>query len=193
MKISTIGLTAATVALLGVLAAPAVHAAEVKGEAKDTQTQVNIIDSPDPAILKLTHVPEQYKFETKLQSTGEYSLNGGVVSKDVNMTVFNDKSTQDWSLKASVDDTVLTTKDGRKSEVTGFKINGQSLMGADANQNVYQAAKVKTIDNNTGNISKKVTNEGLSISFNNAAKNLKAGDVLTGKVHYQLYDTPDIK
>ncbi|MFG5501915.1 hypothetical protein ACFJYO_16115, partial [Enterococcus faecalis] len=78
MKLSTIGLTTAAVALLGVLAAPAAHAAEVPGEAKDTQTQVKIIDSPDPdpAVLKLMHVPEQYNFETKLQASGEYSLNG---------------------------------------------------------------------------------------------------------------------
>lgn len=83
MKLSTIGLTTAAVALLGVLAAPAAHAAEVPGEAKDTQTQVKIIDSPDPdpAVLKLMHVPEQYNFETKLQASGEYSLNGGVVEK----------------------------------------------------------------------------------------------------------------
>ncbi|HHD1563971.1 hypothetical protein [Enterococcus faecalis] len=40
MKLATLGLATASVALLGVLAAPAVHAAEVLGEAKDTQTDV---------------------------------------------------------------------------------------------------------------------------------------------------------
>lgn len=195
MKLSTIGLITVAVALLGVLAAPAVHAAEVPGEAKDTQTQVKIIDSPDPdpAVLKLMHVPEQYKFETKLQASGAYSLNGGVVEKDANITVFNDKSTQDWSVKATIEDTTLSTESGKTATVTNFKINGQDLMGENANQIVHKSEATKTIDNNTGNLSKEVTNDGLSVSFNNEKGDLKAGDTLTGKVHYQLFNTPDAK
>lgn len=195
MKLSTIGLTTAAVALLGVLAAPVVHAAEVPGEAKDTQTQVKIIDSPDPdsAVLKLMHVPEQYKFETKLQASGAYSLNGSVVEKDANITVFNDKSTQDWSVKATIEDTTLSTESGKTATVTNFKINGQDLMGENANQIVHKSEVTKTIDNNTGNLSKEVTNDGLSVSFNNEKGDLKAGDTLTGKVHYQLFNTPDAK
>ncbi|EGO2842895.1 hypothetical protein IBQ15_002651 [Enterococcus faecalis] len=195
MKLSTIGLTTAAVALLGVLAAPVVHAAEAPGEAKDTQTQVKIIDSPDPdpAVLKLMHVPEQYKFETKLQASGEYSLNGGVVETDANIRVFNDKSTQDWSVKATIEDTTLSTESGKTATVTNFKINGQDLMGENANQIVHKSEATKTIDNNTGNLSKEVTNDGLSVSFNNEKGDLKAGDTLTGKVHYQLFNTPDAK
>lgn len=195
MKLSTIGLTTAAVALLGVLAAPAVHAAEVPGEAKDTQTQVKIIDSPDPdpAVLKLMHVPEQYKFETKLQNSGAYILDGGVVEKDANITVFNDKSTQDWSVKATIEDTTLSTESGKTATVTNFKINGQDLMGENANQIVHKSEATKTIDNNTGNLSKEVTKDGLSVSFNNEKGDLKAGDTLTGKVHYQLFNTPDAK
>ena len=195
MKLSTISLTTAAVALLGVLAAPAAHAAEVPGEAKDTQTQVKIIDSPDPdpAVLKLMHVPEQYNFETKLQASGEYSLNGGIVEKDANITVFNDKSTQDWSVKATIEDTTLSTESGKTATVTNFKINGQDLMGENANQIVHKSEATKTIDNNTGNLSKEVTNDGLSVSFNNEKGDLKAGDTLTGKVHYQLFNTPDAK
>lgn len=193
MKILTIGLTTAAVALFGVLAAPSVHADAVKDQAKDTQTQVEIIDSPDsdPANLTLIHVPEKYKFETKLQASGEYILKGGVVEKDI--TVFNDKSTQDWSVKASIEESTLSTESGKTATVTNFKINGQDLMGEKANQIVHRSEGTKTIDNNTGNLSKEVTNGGLSVSFTKEKGDLKAGDTLTGKVHYQLFNTPDAK
>lgn len=193
MKILTIGLTTATVGILALASAPVVHAAEVPGEAKDTQTQVHIIDSPapDPAILKLVHVPEQYNFETQLQATGEYTLLGGVVEKDSKITVFNNKSTQDWSVKASINNTTLRTESGKTATVTNFKINGQDLMGENANQIVSKSAIIKTVDNNTGYLSKEVTNNGLSVSFNNEKGDLKVGDTLTGQVHYQLFDTPD--
>lgn len=195
MKLSTLGLSIASMVLLGVLEVPVAHAAEVPGESKDTQIQVKIIDSPDPdsAVLKLIHVPEQYQFETKLQSNGEYSLKGGVVKEDNKITVFNDKSTQDWSVKASIDDTKLSTKSGKTATVTGFKINGQDLMGENANQIVHKSEATKTIDNNTGNLSKEVTNDGLSVTFNNEKHDLKSGDTLTGKVNYQLFNTPDAK
>lgn len=194
MKILTIGLTTAAVALFGVLAAPSVHAGVVKDQAKDTQTQVKIIDSPDSAVANLTfiHVPENYKFETKLQANGQYTLTGGVVEKDANITVFNDKSTQDWSVKASIEGT-LSTESGKTATVTTFKINRQDLMGENANQIVHKSEGAKTSDNNTGNLSKEVTNEGLSVSFTKEKGDLKAGDILTGKVHYQLFNTPDAK
>ncbi|HFX3748009.1 TPA: hypothetical protein ACIECA_002730 [Enterococcus faecium] len=195
MKISTIGLTTAAVALFCVLAAPSVHADAVKDQAKDTPTQVTIIDSPhsDVANLELIHVPEKYKFDTKLQASGAYSLNGGVVETDANITVFNDKSTQDWSVKASIEENTLSTEFGKKATVTNFKINGQDLMGEHANQIVHKSEGTKNIDNNTGNLSKEVTNEGLSVSFTKEKGDLKAGDILTGKVHYQLFNTPDAK
>ncbi|MBZ1509562.1 hypothetical protein [Leuconostoc mesenteroides] len=195
MKISTIGLTTAAVALFCVLAAPSVHADAVKDQAKDTPTQVTIIDSPhsDVAKLELIHVPEKYKFDTKLQANGAYSLNVGVVETDANITVFNDKSTQDWSVKASIEEKTLSTESGKKATVTNFKINGQDLMGEHANQIVHKSEGTKNIDNNTGNLSKEVTNEGLSVSFTKEKGDLKAGDILTGKVHYQLFNTPDAK
>lgn len=195
MKILTIGLTTAAVALFGVLAAPSVHADAVKDPAKDdTQTEVKIIDSPDsdPANLTLIHVPENYKFETKLQANGPYTLTGGVVEKDANITVFNDKSTQDWSVKASIEGT-LSTESGKTATVTTFKINEQDLMGESANQIVHKSEGNKTNDNNTGNLSKEVKNGGLSVSFTNEKGDLKAGDILKGKVHYQLSNTPDAK
>lgn len=195
MKILTIGLTTAAVALFGVLAAPSVHADAVKDQAKDTQTQVRIIDSPDSDVANLTliHVPEKYNFETKLQASGKYILKGGVVEKDANITVFNDKSTQDWLVKASIEESTLSTESGKTATVTNFKINGQDLMGENANQIVHKSEGTKTIDNNTGNLSKEVTNEGLSVSFTKEKGDLKAGDTLTGKVHYQLFNTPDAK
>lgn len=194
MKISTIGLTTAAVALFGVLAAPSVHAEDVKDQAKDTTTQVTIIDSPDAANLQLRHVPEQYNFETKLQANGLYTLTGGVVEKDANITVFNDKSTQDWSVKASIENLTLSTESGKTAAVTNFKINGQDLMGEHANQIVHKSEGTKNSDNNTGNLSKEVKNDGLdglSVSFTNGNGDLKAGDILTGKVHYQLFNTPN--
>lgn len=195
MKILTIGLTTAAVALFGVLAAPSVHADAVKDQAKDTQTQVKIIDSPDSDVANLTliHVPENYEFKTKLQASGEYILKGVVVEKDANITVFNDKSTQDWSVKASIEESTLSTKSGKTATVKNFKINGQDLMGENANQIVHKSEGAKTSDNNTGNLSKEVTNEGLSVSFTKEKGDLKAGDILTGKVHYQLFNTPDAK
>ena len=195
MKISTIGLTTAAVALFCVLAAPSVHADAVKDQAKDTQTQVEIIDSPDldVANLELIHVPKLYKFKTKLQANGAYSLDVGVVEKDANITVFNDKSSQAWSVKASIEKNTLSTKSGKNATVTHFKINGQDLMGEDANQIVDKSEGNKTIDNNTGNLSKEVTNEGLSVVFTNEKGDLKAGDTLTGKVLYQLFNIPVAK
>lgn len=199
MKISTIGLTTAAVALFGVLAAPSVHAADVKDQVTGTQTQVTIIDSPDSDVANLTliHVPAQYKFETKLQYNGAYILKGGVVendandANDANITVFNDKSKQDWSVKASIEESTLSTESGKTATVKNFKINGQDLMGENAKQIVYKSEGNKGIDNNTGNLSKPVTNEGLSVSFTNEKGDLKADDILTGKVHYQLFNTPD--
>lgn len=195
MKILTIGLTTAAVALFGVLAAPSVHADAVKDLAKDTQTEVKIIDSPDSAVANLTliHVPEKYMFETKLQANGLYTLTGGVVEKDANITVFNDKSTQDWSVKASIEDTLstLSTGSAKTATVTDFKINEQDLMGQKANQIVHKSEG--TNDKNTGNLSKEVTKGGLRVSFINGKGDLKAGDILTGKVHYQLFNTPDAK
>lgn len=196
MKISTIGLTTAAVALFCVLAAPSVHADAVQDQAKDTQTQVTIIDSPpqDVANLKLIHVPEQYNFKIKLQDNGAYSLDGDVYEKDANITVFNDKSTQNWSVKAFIEEyTLSSTESGKTATVTNFKINHQDLMGEHANQIVHKSEENKTNDNNTGNLSKKVTKEGLSVSFTKGKGDLKAGDILTGKVHYQLFNTPDAK
>lgn len=195
MKISTIGLTTAAVALFGVLAAPSVHADAVKDQAKDTQTQVKIIDSPDSDVanLELIRVPEQYNFETKLKAGGEYSLTGKEVEGDPNITVFNDKSTQDWSVKAFIENNTLSTESGKTATVTNFKINEKDLMGENANQIVHKSEGTKTIDKNTGNLSKEVTNGGLSVSFTNGKGDLKAGDTLKGKVHYQLFNTPDAK
>lgn len=198
MKISTIGLTTAAVALFGVLAAPSVHADAVNtDQAQETHTQVKIINSPDSDVanLKLIHVPENYNFETKLQANGKYTLTGGVVEKDANITVFNDKSTQNWSVKASIEDTLstLSTGSAKTATVTDFQINGQDLMGENANQIVHKSEEAKTVDNNTGNLSKEVTNQGLSVSFTNEKGDLKAGDTLTGTVHYQLFNTPDAK
>lgn len=191
MKILTIGLTTAAVALFGVLAAPSVHADAVKDQAKDTQTEVKIIDSPNSEVANLTliYVPEKYEFKTKLQASGEYTLEG-VVVKDANITVFNDKSTQDWSVKASIEERKLSTVTGKTATVTNFEINGQDLMGENANQIVHKSEGTKSNDNNTGNLSKGV-NEGLSVSFIKEKEDLKAGDILTGKVHYQLFNTPD--
>lgn len=195
MNISQLGITAAALGLLVTTAAPMVNADQVPGESQDTKTQVSIIDTPapDPANLKLIHVPDQYNFETKLQASGQYSLDGGVIEKDGNITVFNDKSIQDWSVKASIDDTKLVTDSGKIATVTNFKINGQDLMGQNANQVVYQSETNKTIENNTGNMSKEVKKEGLSISLNNEKHDLKSGDVLKGKVNYQLFNTPSAK
>ena len=195
MKISTIGLTTAAVALFGVLASPSVHADDVNDQAKETETQVKIINSPDSDVanLILIHVPEKYQFKTKLQANGAYILEGGVVETDANITVFNDKSTQHWLVKASIEKNTLSTTSEKTATVTNFKINGQDLMGENANQIVHKSEGTKTSDNNTGNLSKEVTNGGLSVSFTNKKGDLKAGDTLTGKVHYQLFNTPDAK
>lgn len=196
MKLTTLGMTTATLSLLGTLSIGAVaHAQEISNEAKDTNTQIKLIDSPDPdpSVLKLMHVPEQYNFETKLNADGAYVINGGSISDDKTLIVFNDKSTQDWSVKASIADTELATASGKTATVTAFKINGQDLMGENANQIIFKSEENKTSDNNTGTLSKVVTGDDLSVEFSNANRDLKAGDILTGKVHYQLFNTPDAK
>lgn len=193
MKLSTIGLSTATAALLGVLAvAPAAHATEIKDQAKDTNTQVTIVDDPNPGpgSLLLTHVPDKYEFNTKL-SDKEYSINGSLNKENDKITIFNTSSKQEWSVKADVVDKTLTTSDNKTATVTGFKINGQDLMGEKANKIVHKSAEKPDEKNNTGHISKEVTKDGLSISFSDKDNALKAGDVLTGKVHYQLFNTPN--
>lgn len=192
MKFTSLSITSLVVSLTVAGMCSVAHAAEVKDEEKDSQTQVSIVDSPDSdkAVLKLIAVPDQYKFETKSNSNGSYQIQGGTVSSNKNITVFNDKLKQTWSVKASVEDTILKTASNKKATVTGFKINGQELMGEKATQIVHKSAEKPTLDNNTGYISKEVTNDGLSITFNNEKNDLKAGDVLNGTIHYQLYDTP---
>ncbi|MGM9904553.1 hypothetical protein A5844_000918 [Enterococcus sp. 10A9_DIV0425] len=182
MAVSVVGTS-----LIGVAA----NAATVPNEEKDSNTEVSFTDSTDPdAVLKLIHVPDVYKFETKLDASGTYSITGGIVENDRNITVFNDKSTQEWSVKASiVNDQLLGNS--KAATVTAFQIDGVDLMGASATGIVHRSNVAPDVINNTGQISKPVSDAGLQIEFNNANMDLKAGDVLTGTVHYQLFNTPD--
>ena len=182
MAVSVVGTS-----LIGVAA----NAATVPNEEKDSNTEVSFTDSTDPdAVLKLIHVPDVYKFETKLDTSGTYSITGGIVENDRNITVFNDKSTQEWSVKASiVNDQLLGNS--KAATVTAFQIDGVDLMGASATGIVHRSNVAPDVINNTGQISKPVSDAGLQIEFNNANMDLKAGDVLTGTVHYQLFNTPD--
>lgn len=182
MAVSVVGTS-----LIGVAA----NAANVPNEEKDSNTEVSFTDSTDPdAVLKLIHVPDVYKFETKLDASGTYSITGGIVENDRNITVFNDKSTQEWSVKASiVNDQLLGNS--KAATVTAFQIDGVDLMGASATGIVHRSNVAPDVINNTGQISKPVSDAGLQIEFNNANMDLKAGDVLTGTVHYQLFNTPD--
>lgn len=194
MSTIVLGFMGATVGMTSV------HGAEVIADGqqrKSTTTTVEIKDdkdTPDPLNptdpnqkhLTLESVPSEYKFTSKLTHK-TYSIEDHAVSGK-SIDVFNDRSDRDWSVKASIPTNQLTIGD-KQFPVTSFKINDTEIV---AQGETGIVSKVGTKDaTNTGLIKKAV--EKLAISFTDNDLQLKAGDTLSGKIEYKLYNTPDAK
>lgn len=192
MSTIVLGFMSATVGMTSV------HGAEVIADGqqrKSTTTTVEIKDdkdTPDPLNptdpnqkhLTLESVPSEYKFTSKLTHK-TYSIEDNAVSGK-SIDVFNDRSDRDWSVKASIPTNHLTVGD-KQFPVTSFKINDTEIV---AQGETGVVSKVGTKDEtNTGLIKKAV--EKLAISFTDNDLQLKAGDTLSGKIEYKLYNTPD--
>lgn len=173
-------------------------AAVVEGQSSNTPATVTLKDNtdvtdpldpedPNQKHLLLTAVPSAYSYESELKTNGSYSISGSVTGENKNISVFNDRSSRNWSVKATVDNEELTLG-SEKFTVSNFTINDTALVGTGINGIV-----AKNVDNsetnNTGTINTEVTKT--SIEFSDPNSLLKAGDTLAGTVSYQLYNTAD--
>lgn len=138
----------------------------------------NPID-PEQSHLTLEHVPTNYNF-TSVVSNRSYSITSGAIEEGT-IEVFNDRSSRDWVVKASVEEDKLIMGDSEFA-VTNFKINGVEL--ATGSQTVI-AQNPSNTEENTGLISTDVNS--VAIDFDDLENTLKAGDVLEGTINYQLY------
>lgn len=196
--VNYLGLGLLSVGVLVGLSGQVVSAAEVVGQTQETPIGVTIkdgVDTTDPLdptdpnqkMLNLTKVPTQYNFETTVKNT-DYTIDGTV--KDGSIVVFNDRSSREWSVKATVKNDELTVSDKTVS-VTSFKINKEELVGSGAKGIVAKAADDKTVENNTGAITTDVSE--VAIGFSDTANVVKVGSTLAGTISYQLYNTADAK
>lgn len=151
---------------------------DIDGEGEDKDP----LDPKDPETnknhLNLVHVPESFNFESVLKNA-EYSLTDKTVNDTIK--VFNNRSTREWSVKASVVGNKIQRDEDTTFDVTDFEINGVSIISGGI------VAKNKTPEENTGTLKTDV-NEA-KITFKDTEGKLKAGDKLTGTIAYQLYNT----
>lgn len=166
----------------------------VSGQSNSTGTFVDIVDDtsdPDPLDptdptqkhLTLEHVPTKYNF-TSVVSNKQYSISSGTIEEGT-IDVFNDRSSRNWAVKASVEGDKLT-KENDSYTVTEFEINDISL--ATGVETTVASNPDNTTDNNTGLIKKAVNN--VAIKFEDTDNKLKAGDTLSGAINYKLYLVP---
>ncbi|MGM0218941.1 hypothetical protein [Enterococcus sp. AZ126] len=194
--VQLLGIAALTTIVFGGIAATSASAETVVGQTKETPATVTIQDSddteetdpldptdPDQKLLTLEAVPAAYNFETVVQNKA-YAVNGTLT--DQNVSVFNDRSTRKWSVKATVKDNHIV-RGTDTFAVTDFKVNNAVLVGTGATGIVAKSNATPTAANNTGQIDTPVTTT--SIGFTDQNNVLKAGDVLTGTISYQLYNT----
>lgn len=177
----------------------------VNGQTGETPTTVTVKDAsdvngkdpldpedPNQTHLTLESVPAKYAFETAV-SNKKYELNASLT--DNNIVVFNDRSTRNWSVKASLAGNVIKRGEADSFEVTSFKVNDTEIAETAANGIVAKATitgdSTKDTQGNTGNISKPVTS--VNIDFNDQTNTIKAGDTLSGTVTYQLYATMNVE
>lgn len=191
-----LGTTFASLILFAAGATPILAADQlVVNGTNQTPTTVQIVDDvsdPDPldpsdptqAHLTLEHVPGAYDFSSTLDRNG-YKLNAAVNDK---IQVFNDRSTRQWSVKASVLNDQLM-RGGDKFNVDQFSINNIAL--ATGTDTVVAKSVDQTVANNTGLLTTPVT--GVKIDFKDPQMQLKAGDKLTGAIKYQLYAVADVE
>lgn len=189
-----LGVAAISTLIAGGMATTTASAEEVVGQTKETPTTITIqddTDEKDPLIptdpeqthLTLVTVPSAYNFETKIQNKN-YTINGTL--KDQNISVLNDRSKREWSVKAAVKENQL--KRGSDTfAVTDFTLNDVKLVGTGEPGIVARSKKNPTGENNTGSIVTAM--EKASIGFADQKGLLKAKDNLTGTISYQLYNT----
>ncbi|WEV60627.1 WxL domain-containing protein [Streptococcaceae bacterium ESL0729] len=207
----------------------------VTGQTNNSQFNITILDddtvhpNPDPinppvptdptspvapgqTSLTLEHVPTKYEFSQKV-SNGTYSIASGTIGSGTPgdgtdaITVFNDRGSRVWNVKAEVRGQALTlgavnpgtpgTPDA-DLPVTQFNIttngangNGTATNVATTGYNgvVAKSAASPSSANNTGTISTQVT--AVSINFTDSKNQLKAGDQVNGTIDYQLYMVTD--
>ncbi|WEV44908.1 hypothetical protein OZX60_05575 [Streptococcaceae bacterium ESL0687] len=146
--------------------------------------------TPDPGQehLLLQHVPEAYNFSTQIKNK-KYILTTGKVEKP-SIEVFNDRSTRNWRVKASLGKDVLERTVENGGEAT-FPIDSFSITTGTHAVDFGTGKEATVFENltndlsNTGTVSTDVKNIG--ISFNDSDNKLKAGQLITGTISYQLY------
>lgn len=198
-NIKLFGVVLFSTTVLGILTSGVLaSAAEVSGQTGETPATVIIKDStddPDPldpsdlaqTHLLLTAVPSSYNYESELKNNGTYSIKGTVTGDNQSISVFNDRSSREWSVKATVQNNHLTM--GTSTfDVSNLTINSTELVGTGVDGIVAKNSDTTTA-NNTGTINTPVTTT--SIDFSDPGSVLKAGDTLSGIVNYQLYNTSD--
>lgn len=191
------GVTLISTTVLGIIASgTSAFAAEVAGQTGETPATVIIkdnTDDPDPldptdpgqTHLLLTAVPSSYNYESALQANGMYTIEGTVTGDNHDISVFNDRSSREWSVKATVQNNQLTMG-SNTFDVSNLTVNSTKLVGTGVDGIVAKNIDT-TVTNNTGTINTPVTTT--SIDFSDPNNVLKAGDTLTGTVDYQLYNT----
>ena len=154
-------------------------------DVKDSDETVDPLDPTDPTQqrLLLKKVPENYNFETTLKNE-DYTIEATL--EDEKVTVFNDRSVRDWSVKASVTDNQISSGN-TIFDVSSFKVNNVELVGTGATGVVAKSAEDKTVTNNTGTLSTAI--ESVNIEFSDAEGTLKVGSQLSLTISYSLYNT----
>lgn len=198
-KLMSLGIIGGVV--VSAVALPA-NASEVTNSlGTQTETNITIVDNvdpenpdvdplvptdPDQTNLLLKSVPSSYNFETSLEGSTNYQLTSDLAD---NISVFNDRSTREWSVKAEVENGNITrTRDNKTFGVTSFAINEDLVLGTGATGIVAKSANLGT-PSNTGVIVTPVTE--VSITFTDTDNALQAEDELTGNINYTLYNTID--
>lgn len=141
-------------------------------------------DDPNQNELVLRHVPNEFRFQTKL-SIQNYQVEAKLTNE--NVSVYNDRKDRDWSLKAVLDQNKLIGENQSVFNVQQFKINEINLIGTGFSGIISKAPDIKTLQNNVGNLTKEINN--ISISFSDDKLNLKANESLQGQIIFQLYNT----
>lgn len=145
------------------------------------------VSSSNQTDLVLTSVPSLFLFQTNVgNNTAEQKYDTGTFIK-----VYNNRLDRSWNVRAQVIENSLTTEKGTKLPVTSFKINNAELVGTGSNGVIARSANNKTIKNNIGTISTKISST--SITFDDPTRELKSGNRIMGTVRYQLYNVVGVE
>lgn len=173
----------------------------VNSEGMETQTKITVVDTDESGVdpldptnptqthLTLDHVPTDYNFTTIL-SNGVYNITAGLtenpeVQNDSYISVFNDRMSREWSVKAEVVGNKITDNNNNTYDVNSFKINDIEIAETGATGIVFKSGNLDS--SNTGSLNESV--DSVNISFNDSEKNLKVDDTIMGTISYTLYNS----